>query len=278
VSTELSWHADDATIDAYLHGRLSFGPSSSVEAHLPACERCRARLTARLAPPATMAIDRAWSGLRDRVAVPPLPPVVRWMRRLGLGEDSAVLLAAARSMSTAWTLATIAVLAFAAASLPIGPAGQAAYLIIAPLVPVAGVVVSFGPAHDPFAELTRSTSYPISRLILIRSLGVAVTSVPLAVALGLAVPGTEWLAFVWLVPALAFILIVLTASTWIDPLIAGGVLALGWAFAVSAVGTGHSPAAAVSGPAQFVYMGLALAAAAVLTLRIRHSNPPGGIV
>lgn len=273
-----TWHAGDELIDRYLAGRLDVGRSASLEAHLLSCEVCRRGLAARVAPQASMRIRQTWSQVQERVQVPRLPPVVRLLRRLGLSGTTAVLLAAARSMSTAWTLATVIVLAFAALAAFTGSdAGQAVYLIVAPLVPVAGVVAGFGPGTDPLTDLTRATPYPAARLVLIRSAGVAATSVPLAVGVGLLLPGTLWLAFAWLVPALAFILVVLAVSTWIDPIVAGGVVALGWAVVVAAATRAGGPLDPVDGTVQPAYLALAAVAAAVLALRIRESSSPGGI-
>jgi hypothetical protein len=273
-----AWHADEDLIDRYLGGRLDIGLSASLEAHLLKCDRCRDRLAVRVPPRIAMRIERAWPAIREGVEVPPLPWAVRLLRRLGMSRATAVLLAAARSMSTAWTLATVIVLVFAAlAAFTDTDAGRAVYLIVAPLVPVAGVVAAFGPTNDPLAELTGATPYPAARLVLVRAGGVAATSFPLAVGVGLLIPGTAWLAFAWLVPALAFIFVVLSASTWIDPMIAGGVVALGWAAVVGSATRVADPLDAVAGAVQPAYLALAALAALVLLFRIRLSNAPGGI-
>jgi hypothetical protein len=274
-----SWHADEGLIDRYLHGRLDIGLSSSLEVHLLKCDACRGALSARVQPQVACRIDATYAGVLEGVQVPRTPWTVRALRKLGMSEPTAVLVAAARSMSTAWTMATVIVLAFAAlAAFTDTDAGRAAYLIIAPLVPVAGIVAAFGPTNDPLAEVTAATPYPAARLVLLRAGAVAATSVPLAVALGVGVPGTMWLAFAWLAPALAFVLIVLTASTWIDPLVAGGVVAIGWASAVANAARLDDALAPVAGDVQPVYLVLAIAAALVLALRIRQSNAPGGLV
>lgn len=278
MSTDTTWHADDSLIGQYLHGALDLGRSASVEAHLTACAACRGRLTALVPPRVSERVAGAWAAVRTGVDVPELPATVRALRRLGLGQDAAVLLAAARSLSTAWTVASVLVLVFAALAAFTGTdAGRAAYLIVAPLVPVAGVVAAFGPATDPLTDLTRATPFPAARLVLVRAAGVTATSVPFAVGVGAALPGGQWLAFAWLAPALAFLLVVLTASTWVDPVAAGGVVALGWAAVVSSATRLDSPLDAVAGAVQPAYLALALTAGLVLALRIRTSNPPGGL-
>jgi hypothetical protein len=273
------WHADGALIDRYLHGGLDIGLAASLEVHLLKCGVCRDALTTRVQPRVGHRIDRAYAGVLEAVQVPSIPWTVRVLRRLGMSESTAVIVAAARSMSTAWTLATVVILAFAAlAAFTDTDAGRAAYLVIAPLVPVAGVVAAFGPSNDPLSEVTRATPFPAARLVLVRAGAVAATSVPLAVGLGVGVPGTMWLAFAWLAPALAFVLIVLTASTWFDPVVAGGVVAIGWATAVASATRLDDPLAPVAGSAQPLYLAMAIAAGIVLAVRIRRSAAPGGLV
>lgn len=272
-----SWHADDDLIEQYVRGRLDMGRAASVEAHLMGCERCRSGLAEALPPAVAPRLGQVWTGVRAELRVPPLPFAIRLLRRLGLSDGTAVVLAAARSMSTAWTVATTLVLAFAAlAAFAGGDAGRAIYLIVAPLVPVAGVVAAFGPSGDRFAELTATTPFPPARLVLLRAAGVAVTSVPLAIGVGLLLPGTQWLAFAWLAPALAFIVTVLAASTWTDPVVAGGAVALGWSVAVGAAARADDPLLPVAGAAQLAYLAAAAAVALVLAVRIRRSRTPGG--
>jgi len=272
-----TWHADDGLVDGYLAGHLDLGLSASLEAHLLSCELCRSLLATRLPAASRARVDRTWASVRERVDVPVLPLPVRLLRRLGTSEATAVVLAAARSMSTAWTLATVAVLLFAAlAVLTETDAGRAVYLVIAPLIPVAGVVGAFGSTADPVAELTRTTAYPPARLVLVRAAGVVVTSVPLAMAVGLVLPGSHWLAFAWLAPGLAFILVVLAASTWIDPVPAGGVVALTWAAVVAESTRSGDPFLAVDAAMQVGSLALAAAAALTLALRFRLLSYPGG--
>lgn len=273
-----TWHADDNLVEAYLRGGLDLSAAASLEAHLLACAPCRARLAGATAPELRSVLASAWSGVQERVEVPPSPWPVRLLRRFGLSEPTAVVLASARSMSAAWTLATVVVLGFAAlAVFAESDAGRAVYLIVAPLVPVAGVVVAFGPGTDPYRDLSRATPYPPARLVLVRAGGVVVTSVPLAVAFGLAAPGALWLAFAWLAPALAFVLVVLGASTWIDPLPVGGIVALGWAAVVAQATRLGSPLLPVAAGWQLGYLALALVAALVLALRLARAEVPGGV-
>jgi hypothetical protein len=272
------WHIAGDLVERYAAGRMDVGLAASVEAHLMTCERCRHRLAAVMPPRVSLRLEDTWSRIRATVEVPPLPPPVRLLRRLGITQETAVVLATARSMSGAWTLATVVVLTFAAAAAFVGDTvGVALYLVVAPLVPVAGVVAAFSSSGDSVAELTGTTPYPSARLVLLRAGGVALTSVPLAVGVGLAVPGAEWLAFAWLAPALAFILAVLAASTWCDPVVAGGCVAVGWAAVVTSALRTDDPLLPVAAAAQPAYLVAAVLAGVLLAARIHRSRIPGGV-
>ncbi|MDX6738754.1 zf-HC2 domain-containing protein [Actinocorallia sp. A-T 12471] len=272
-----AWHLDDTMADRYLDGVLPMGLMASLESHVTGCEECRQKVTSRVTPQVTAKVAAVWEDVRDRVEAPPLPWAVGVLRRMGLGESSAVVLSAARSMSTAWTAATAVILAFAALAVMTDTVGGTAlYLVIAPLVPVVGVAAAFGPTTDPLTEITRATPYPAARLVLLRAAGVTATSVPLAVAIGLLVPGSLLLAVGWLVPALAFVVTVLAASTWVDPRAAGAAVCAVWAGAVGAAsGRTDTPLTLVETGVQPLYLALALAAALVLAARVRRAN--GGL-
>lgn len=267
------WHCDVELLRRYTAGRADPVLSASVEAHLVRCAGCRAEL-ARLAD--RSAFEPVWAGVRTAIArlVPPLP--LRLLRRLGLPEPDAVLLAAARSLRGPWLLATVTVLVFAvAAAWTGGRTGLAAYLLVAPLVPVLGVVAAF--STDPaLAELTTATPYSKVRLALLRTAAVTVTTVPLVAAVGGALPGVGWLAFAWLGPALGLTVAALVALTWLSPTVTGSGLATCWALAVGAGYSRRDLDVLVGPDAQVGYLVLTVLAAAVLAARLRSARTPGG--
>jgi hypothetical protein len=267
-----SWHASDETLRSYARGETGVAVMASVEAHLMRCPVCRARL----APEVDAPLEAAWAHVADAVQAPRLPFVVRLMRRCGLSESDGTLLAAARSLNGAWLLATLAVVVFAAvAAIPSATQGQALYLLVAPLVPVAGVVAAFA-AGDPLAGLTSATPYSKARLALLRTLAVVITSVPLSIAIGAVIPGIAWLAFAWLLPALALTLVTLAGMTWWRPEPVGVVVALAWAALVATARAQHDIAGAVGIQQQIVYLAVAALAAVALALRLGAAHTPGG--
>jgi hypothetical protein len=268
------WHAGDAMLRSYARGESGVAVMASIEAHLVRCPSCRARVAGEV--DLDLPLEAAWRRVEDRIQEPALPIVVQILRRLGLGEADAVLLSAARSLNGAWMIATLAVVVFAAfAAIPSAREGRALYLLVAPLVPVLGVVAAFASA-DPLARLTTATPYPKARLALLRTVAVVLTSVPFSVLVGAGIPGIAWLAFAWLLPALALTLLALVAMTRWEPEPVGAGVAAMWIAVIAAAYRHHDVAAAVRGETQIAYLVIAALAPVALALRIGTARTPGG--
>ena len=207
VPTSSGWHLSEDALRHYTTGHTLPVAGASIEAHLIQCADCRARLGAGM-PRET--IDRAWDAIREQVETPRPSLVERFVRRLGFPSESARLLAAVPAFRGAWLLGVFVVLVFAGvAALFSGEVGLSLFLIVAPLVPVAGVAASFGGDADPAHELITTTPHSAFRLLLLRTLGVLATSVPLTAIVGVVLPGPAWLGAVWLLPAVVGVLLTL---------------------------------------------------------------------
>jgi hypothetical protein len=264
-----AWHLDEAALASYASGDSPPVVGASVEAHLMECRACGAQLR-DLMPPEP--VDRAWLAIRAHVEEPRPGAVERCMAALGLSAESARLLGAVPSFRGAWMLGLFTVLVFvgAAASFA-GDLGLSLFLIVAPLVPVAGVAASFGGDADPAHELIVATPYSAPRLLLLRTAGVLATSVPLTVLLGLALPGPAWLAVAWLTPAVAGVALTLALSQHVPPSISAAVIGAIWSFSViSADRLGGDPVAAVAPLMQVVLAGVAVSA--ITAIGLRHSS------
>ena len=168
----------------------------------------------------------------------------------------------------AWLLGVFTVLVFAgAAALLAEDTGLTLFLIVAPLIPVAGVAASFGGDADPAHELMTVTPYSSLRLLLLRTAGVLATSVPVTVLLGLALPGPAWLAVAWLTPAVAGVALTLALSPSFDTYTTAAVIGVVWSAAVLAAYRLGDPVEAVEPLMQLVLAAVALLALAVLVLR-----------
>ncbi|MGW2300243.1 zf-HC2 domain-containing protein [Streptomyces sp. NPDC001809] len=160
-------------------------------------------------------------------------------------------------------------------------------LALSPVLPLAGVAVSYGRHADPMHEITAATPAGGLRLLLTRTAAVLVVCVPLLTAGGALLPPVAGLpgAAAWLLPGLALTLATLALGSFVGCRAAAATLGGGWLLAVTGPLLGPvdtaAPAAALapyfSGPAaQGGWAGAALACAALLAARRRsfdHLEP-----
>jgi hypothetical protein len=141
------------------------------------------------------------------------------------------------------------------------------FLVVAPLIPVAGVAASFGGDADPAHELVTVTPYSSVRLLLLRTGGVLASSIPATVLLGLALPGPAWIAVAWLTPAVAGIALTLAASPYLGTSTTAAAVGAVWSLAVISAFRLGDPVEVVEPLRQLVLAAVALAALAVVALR-----------
>ncbi|MGW1672368.1 hypothetical protein [Streptomyces sp. NPDC002324] len=111
----------------------------------------------------------------------------------------------------------------------------AVLLLLAPLLPLVWVAVSYGGKADPFAPVVRTTPAGGLRLLLLRTGVVLALCLPLLAAAGLAgLSGSLWAA-AWLVPCLTLTLATLVLSSYIGCLLGAGAVSVMWLLAVSAI-------------------------------------------
>jgi hypothetical protein len=267
------WHADPTLLSSYLAGDLDAVTGASVEQHVTRCDSCRSAVGRLLGP---QLVERAWAGIRDAVERPQLPYPLRLARRCGLQEPTAVLLAATASLRGAWLVGAFLSLSFATmASYLSGGTALAPFLLAAPLAPVLGVAAAYGPRQDPLEALVATAPYGRTRLILLRTLAVLLSVLPVTALLGLAVPGPPWLAAAWLGPALALVPVLLALASFVGPRTAATIVSLGWSGLVLGSTRGLAPTWPVEAAQQGVYLALAVAACAVIALRAGTDRQPG---
>lgn len=259
------WHADPALLSRYLAGALDAVTGASVEQHVTRCETCRNTVASLLEP---RLVERTWAGIRGAVERPSLPSVLRLARRCGLPEPTAVLLAGAASLRGAWLVGAFLSLSFATfAACVSGGTALAPFLLVAPLAPVLGVAAAYGPRQDPLEALVATAPYGRTKLILLRTIAVLVSVLPVTALLGLAVPGPAWLAAAWLGPALALVPVLLALAGFVGPRAAAAVVSLGWSGVVLASTRGIDPMWPVEAAQQGVYLMLGVAACAVIAIK-----------
>ena len=261
------WHLDPEVVRHYAAGEVGPAVAASAEAHLMACAACRGQLAS------TVDVQRAaaiWRAVADRVDMPRRGMLERLLARLGVNDATARLVAATPTLRGPWLLAIAGVLAFVAVAAHADERLLGVFLVIAPLGPLGGVAVAFASGLDPTREIGLATPYSGLRLLLIRTAAVLVTTVPIAVAAGLALPGSAWLAAAWLLPAACLTSMALALTARLRPVVAVGAVAAAWlVVTVTTVLNGHTSALFGAG-AQLVW--LALVAAAGLWL-VGRRNP-----
>jgi hypothetical protein len=269
MSTE--WHADGAIVSRYARGELDEAGAFSLEAHLLACGRCRELLSPLVE---RGGIERMWTEIEETVDAPRPGPVERLLLRLGIPDHVSRLLAATPSLRLSWLGAIAVALGFAALAAHGDHVGLVMFLVMAPLIPVAGVATAFGPGVDPTHEVGMAAPFPSFRLLLLRSTSVLVASVVLIGLAALALPALDWTAVAWLLPAFALTLVTLAFSTVAEPLPSAAGVAVGWVVGVAAVGhvTGDG-VAAFHATGQLLCLAMVAVAGLVLARRSDSFQP-----
>jgi hypothetical protein len=186
---------------------------------------------------------------------------------VGLGAGDAVVVGAAPLLRIAWSAGLAAVLGFMlVASLVGDDHAQALFLALAPLLPVVGVAAAYGPSVDPSHELGLAAPYRTIRLVLLRTAAVLLTAVPITVAAGLLLPLDGAAGVAWVLPALAFTVIVLGAGSWVDPWAAAVAVGAGWVTAVTMSARLGDVLAVVAPTALVAYAALGIAGVLILAL------------
>ena len=175
------------------------------------------------------------------------------------------VIAATPSLRLPWLGAAVAISALAAW----GAANEQAlvFLVIAPVVPVAGVAAAYGPWGDPMFETMQSTPVSGFQVLLARTVAVVATCIPLLVVAALLVPGARSSALTWVMPALALSLASLVVSSFTSLPVAAVAVIGSWFAIVTAAGVVGEPAVLFEGPAQLAFVAVTTGSALVLARR-----------
>ncbi|MET7509157.1 zf-HC2 domain-containing protein [Streptomyces albidoflavus] len=281
-------HLDTAVATRYATGELPEPDSWQVERHLEGCGACAARVSAAArasaAGPTLAAVRSAL--LAEVAGLAPVPEARPAAPGRAPGRWRRLRWAAGPALRGPWlpAVAGVCLVALVLAHGGAFPQARPALLLLAPLLPLAGVALSYGPHTDPLHELTATTPGGGLRLLLVRSAAVLAVCVPaltVAGALLPAVAGGPGPA-AWLLPALALTLGALALGSYLGcrnaVVVAGGLWSLG-VLAPVTVRYGALPAEQLaqaltplfsSPAAQAGWAGAAVCCAALLAVR-RHS-------
>ena len=258
-----SWHLDDDLLDTYAEGRpLTPALAASVEAHLERCSACQLRLVPSADLPR---LDAVWAEVEDALDAPRAGLLERLLLRAGVASDTARLVAVTPSLQRSWITGTVLALTLALLVAHSGERGVAMFLALAPVLPVAGIAVAFGPRTDPFHEVALAAPYSSFRLLLVRSAAVLAATTALAVPVTLLLPSTPLVAAAWLLPALALAVTSLALATRIDPVVSSAGLSALWLVgALSGLAPSRDPLVVATAVPQLLALVLLAASGAVL--------------
>ncbi|MEU2249886.1 hypothetical protein [Streptomyces sp. NPDC019224] len=298
-----TWHVTDDLVLRYAEGSAPETDAWSVEKHVESCTGCAERVSAAVrGRGAAMVLDEVRAAVLAGAAAEPVRVAggwrVRgagaWRRVSGVGARrpaprahriGRMLWAAGPAVRGPWTSALLLVACAAVALAYGGGLGEAArplLLVVAPVLPLAGVGFSYGRSADPMHEIIAASPRGGLRLLLIRTAAVLGATVPVlgpAWAVLPASAGTPG-ALSWLLPGLALTLAALGLGSYVGCRAGAWTVAAAWLAAVTVPGLGASPSALAeaartatrffTGPsAQGAWAAAAVLCAGLLALRRR---------
>ena len=282
-------HVRPDDLRAWVLGEADGLVSMSVEQHVVVCSACQAAVAtsmntmpyaAGLAPdapsPAPVDFTDVWAAVRDEIEVPRASWLERLLVRLGLPRADAMLAAAAPALRGSWICALALAVTFALAGVLSMRSGSAALvLMIAPVMPVFGVAIAFGPDAGPALEQESSTPYPLERLILLRAAAVLLAALPVVMFGQLVL--RESAAWLWLLPALGFTAAVLGLSTWFGPWRPAVAISLAWVVITFSAARLHTIWGVVAPRYLVLYVVMLVAGSLVFVVRSRRLGTIGRI-
>jgi hypothetical protein len=220
----MTWHIPDSTRDAYLSGQIGAADAWSVEAHLLSCEACRRTLThtADAESDGLSSRERGWEAVSQRLST-------QGRVRPGMRSREAwVMVASGPAARSAWLASCAIVVVLAAVMAAYEVREVAPWLgVLAPVVPLLGVAMSYGSGLDDSYEVIASTPGGGLKLLLIRTAAVLVVTTPTVLVAGLLIgygsPGP------WLAASLGLTLMTLALGSVIGVERAAAVVGVGWA-------------------------------------------------
>ena len=260
----MSWHIDEGTLERYVEAQIGEVDSDSIEAHLMACDDCR-RATSRMVDVERR--DRIWGRVCDRVDQPTARRGESILRWFGLPTHTARLVALTPAISASWLSSVVTVLVLAVLASQSLNGDPIVFLVMAPLVPVVGVVVAFRHPVDPLYEVGMASPTGGFYLVLVRATAVLAASLVVTVIPSLLFAELR-LTMGWLLPAFLVTVLTLVLATMTEISTAAVVVSTAWVAVAVVLERAGSPQVSIFGAgAQLIIAAMAAALVAVLFAR-----------
>ena len=219
-------------------------------------------------------LDANFAAIEAELDAPAPSPLARLLRRLGVGEGTVPLVTATPALRRSFVVAVLLAVLFAVSAANSSTSADGVdrivvFLTMAPLVPLAGVALAFGPRVDPTHEVALAAPIDTFRLFLIRATTVVAASSLVLLLASALVPAGGPHRVAWLLPSLATTATTMALSTRFDPRIAAGAVAAAWLLIVT-VSVSAAAAAATFGPTMQVVSLFTTAIGAVAFARRRR--------
>ncbi len=263
-------HPDPGVLTAYAGRTLGPVAATAVELHLQGCAMCRDQVNQRVSAVEPARIENNLLAIAAEIDAPRHGVIERALVRSGLPVDTVRLLVATPSLRRSWFIAIGLALCFGlAAANPDRPDSSLLWFLgLAPLIPVIGVALAYGPGVDPAYEITLATPISGVRLVLLRTTAVLVTSIGIAGAVTLLmVPRHSLMVGAWLLPALALSIVCLALMTVVAPRVAAAAVSGTWLVAMIGCSGANDQLVAFRPAAQLGFVALGAVAALVVVAR-----------
>lgn len=223
------------------------------------------------ATPARLASNLA--AIEAELDAPRPSRLARMLGHFGVDEATIPLVTATPALRRSWIFSVLIgvffALAAASSSTAAGVDRIIVFLTAAPLVPLVGVALAFGPGVDPTHEVAVAAPMDGFRLFLVRAVTVVSTSTGVLLVASILAPTGGLHRIAWLLPSLAATVITMALATKVDPRLAAGIVAAGWITLVIVISNVGSTSAAFGPVVQLASVPIA-ALALVVLVRRRH--------
>ena len=174
-------------------------------------------------------LDANWRAITATLDAPRASGVERVLRRVGVPARITRLVVATPALRRSWYLAMGAALLVGLGAIdPSDPDSLFTLLVLAPLVPVLGVALAYGPTSDPTHEIQLATPTAGIRLVMIRAATVLSVSVVVITVAALVAPAARSSAVLWILPSVALTTFSLSLMTVWPPRRAAAIAGAAW--------------------------------------------------